>query len=65
MVHSQPGQTVLEALSQKYPKQNMTGKVVQVVVCLPSKCEARSSNLNTTKKKKKKKKTLISLYIHT
>jgi hypothetical protein len=32
------------------------GRVVQVVECLPSKCDPLSSNPCTTKKKKKKKK---------
>jgi hypothetical protein len=36
----------------KNPSQNRTGGVAQVVKCLPSKCEALSSNPNTEKKKK-------------
>jgi hypothetical protein len=46
---------VHETLSQKYPTQNRTGGVSQVVE-LPSKHEALSSSLSTTKKKRKKEK---------
>jgi hypothetical protein len=46
--------------SQKHPTQkNRAGGVAQVVVHLPSKCEAPSSNPRTAKKKKKKKKKEI------
>jgi hypothetical protein len=36
-VQSQPGQTVPEALSQKYPLQKRAGRVTQLVECLPAK----------------------------
>jgi hypothetical protein len=58
MVQSQPGQIVWEILSQKYPIQKRTGRVTQMVDCLPTKCKALSSNTSiainkttTTKKK--------------
>jgi hypothetical protein len=38
-----------KTLSKKQLKQRRAGDVAQVVVCLPSKCEALSSNLSTTK----------------
>jgi hypothetical protein len=53
-VQSQPGQ--IEFLSRKYPTQKRAGGVVQVLECLPSKCEALSSNPSTKKKKKRKRK---------
>jgi hypothetical protein len=49
-VQSQVGQIVLKTLSQKYPTQNRTGGVAQVVERLPSKCEALSSKCSTIKK---------------
>jgi hypothetical protein len=50
VVGGQPGQIVTETLSQKHSKR--TGRVIQVLERLPSKCEARSSNPSTAKKKK-------------
>jgi hypothetical protein len=44
------GLIVRETLSQKYLTKKKAGRVVE---CLLSKCEALSSNPNTTKKKKK------------
>jgi mannosyltransferase OCH1-like enzyme len=55
-VQSQPGQIILKTLSQKYPIQNSTkgaAIVAQVVECLPSKCEALSSNSSAKKNKGK------------
>jgi hypothetical protein len=49
-VQSQPRQIDHEILSQKYPRKN--SGVAQVIECLPSKCEALSSNPSTKKKKK-------------
>jgi hypothetical protein len=40
-VRSQPGQTVLETVSQKYPIQQRAGGVAQVIEQLPSKSEAK------------------------
>jgi hypothetical protein len=40
-----------ETLSQKYLTQNRTGRVVEVIECLPSKHEALNSNPSTKKKK--------------
>jgi hypothetical protein len=40
-------------VSQKYPTQKRVGRVGQVVECLPSKCEALSSNSRITSPKKK------------
>jgi hypothetical protein len=37
---------------EKYSGLQRTGGMVQVVECLPSKCEALSSNASTIKKKK-------------
>jgi hypothetical protein len=51
-----PAQAKSETLSQKYPTEKKAGRVAQVVKYEPSKCEALSSNPNTTKKKKGKKK---------
>jgi hypothetical protein len=51
---SRPHWAKSKTLSQKYPTQKWAGRVAQVVQCLPGKCEALSSNPNTTKKKKKK-----------
>jgi hypothetical protein len=42
-VQSQPRQTVLKNLSQKYPTQKRTGGMAQVVEHLPSKHEALNS----------------------
>jgi hypothetical protein len=55
-VQSQPKQIVHETLSWKYPTTKRPGKVDQVIECLPSKCEALSSNSSTAKKKNKKTK---------
>jgi hypothetical protein len=55
-VQDQPGQTVYEILSQKYPIQTRAGGVAQIVEHLPCKNETLSSNPSTIKKKKKKKK---------
>jgi hypothetical protein len=55
-VQGQPGQTVYEPLSGKYPTYKRAGGVVHVVQFLPSKCEALISNPSTAKKKKKKKR---------
>jgi hypothetical protein len=46
-IQCQPGQIVLETLSQKYPTQKRAGGVAQVVECLPSKGEALSLNPST------------------
>jgi hypothetical protein len=54
-VQSQPGEILLETLSQKYPTQKRGSGVIQVVEHLPSKHEPLSSNSRTAKKKKKKK----------
>jgi hypothetical protein len=40
MVRGQSRQTVQETLSRKYPTQKRAGRGAQVVVHLPSKCEA-------------------------
>jgi hypothetical protein len=53
VVQSHPGQTVLETLSRKHSTQNRAGRVVQVVKCLPSKCEPLSLNSSTKKNKNK------------
>jgi hypothetical protein len=42
-------QIVLKTLSQEYPVPKRIGRVAEVVKCLPSKCEALSSNLTATK----------------
>jgi hypothetical protein len=56
-VQDQPGQTVYEILSQKYPIQTRAGGVAQIVEHLPCKNETLSSNPSTIKKKKKKKES--------
>jgi hypothetical protein len=53
MVQRQPGQIVRETLSQKYPSQKSAGAVAHVILLLPSKHEALSSNFSTTKRQKK------------
>jgi hypothetical protein len=53
-VGSQPRQIVHETLSQVYPIQKPGSGVAEVIECLPSKCEALSSNSSTTKKDKTK-----------
>jgi hypothetical protein len=45
-----PGQMVHETLSQKYPIQNRTGEVAQVIKHLSSKHEALSSNTSNSAK---------------
>jgi hypothetical protein len=44
-------------------EQKQAGGMAQVVECLPSKCEALSSNSNITKGKKKKKKEEGKQYV--
>jgi hypothetical protein len=55
MVWGQPGQIVWETYLEKYPTQNRAARVTQAVECLPSKCEALSSNSSTTTTTKNKK----------
>jgi hypothetical protein len=50
-VQSHPGPIVHETLSQKYVVQNRAGRVIHMVKCLPSQCEALSTNPSTIKKK--------------
>jgi hypothetical protein len=48
-VQSQPEQIALQTLFRKYPTQKRAGRVVAGVECLPSNCEALSSNPSTGK----------------
>jgi hypothetical protein len=43
----------------KVTRTKRTESMAQAIDCLPSKCEALSSNSSTTKKKERKKKELI------
>jgi hypothetical protein len=53
MVRGQPGQIVLEILTQKNPSQKRAGGVAQVVEeCLPSKHETLSSTSSSDKTNK-------------
>jgi hypothetical protein len=58
---SQTRQIVHNTLPQKYSTKNRAGGVVQVVKCLPSKCEALSSSTRHQKRKMEtmKKATII------
>jgi hypothetical protein len=47
--HVQPGQIVHNTLFWKYPTQNRTRGMTQIMECLPSKCEALSSNPSNIK----------------
>jgi hypothetical protein len=49
-----PSQVVLEIPISKTLNIKRTGRVAQVIECLPNKHEALSSNISITKKKKKK-----------
>jgi hypothetical protein len=53
MVQSQRWQIVPKTLFRKNPTQNRAGEVAEVVECLPSKCEALSSNPSNIKKKER------------
>jgi hypothetical protein len=52
-VQSQPGQIILQTLSQKYPTQNRTGGVAQAVESLPSKYNALVQTKNPQDKGEK------------
>jgi hypothetical protein len=45
----------IRRIQKKNPIENRAGGVAQMIACLPSKCEALTSNPSTAKKEKEKK----------